>query len=586
MGGFSNALLDKISGPPVQPPPQPLDQQAKATAIAGEQQAQQSEAQKIQLQQMQLDDQKTLRSLQPQFVQKDEAGKPTGYDWNGLIAAAQGKVMPATLFGLQKQQSDLRQSMATATSDELKNQKDINGQLYERAEGLKGITDPGERQKHYESTLGWAQQHGLNVNQWPAIAPDNDHITALESEFGMHAQALADQKTAAETTESTQKAANEGAQAQLANIKVRLAQNSKPGDFDADIDTVFPPNGLNTGGPNRMYKSLVNSALQRGDVDGARKYIDQASESQQAINKEIAVNTNPQIQKGKEDVAAAEGRARAAIQAGQGMIPESGQPGGQGGTPATIDAVPASIRGRVQQIIDYRGAMPPAGRNNPTNNAIAYWVNALDPKHDDTTFPARNKLMTAYTSGKEATQINAVNTAMGHVGVLGDAIDALNNTNVPALNAVANKLGIAIGNTPATTFKTIVNRVGPELAAAYIQGGGGEGERGTTAGDFSVNKGTDQLKANVGITAKLLRSKIGSLENQYKQTMQRDDFQDRFITPEAQAALDKWSPKGRAASGGGAKTLSMAAIQRAAKDHGVSVDEAKRQAVAAGYTVQ
>lgn len=34
------------------------------------------------------------------------------------------------------------------------------------------------------------------------------------------------------------------------------------------------------------------------------------------------------------------------------------------------------------------------------------------------------------------------------------------------------------------------------------------------------------------------------------------------------------------------KTLSMSAIQKAAKDHGVSVDEAKKQAQAAGYTVQ
>lgn len=40
-------------------------------------------------------------------------------------------------------------------------------------------------------------------------------------------------------------------------------------------------------------------------------------------------------------------------------------------------------------------------------------------------------------------------------------------------------------------------------------------------------------------------------------------------------------------SGGGAKkTLSMAAIEKAAKDHGVSVDEAKKQAQDQGYTIQ
>lgn len=311
MGAFSNLLLDRIAGPGQAPVAQinPLDQQEKQQAIAESSQAQQLNSQKIQQQQMQLEDQKTLRSLQPQFVQKDQSGKPTGYDWNGLIAAAQGKVMPATLFGLQKQQADLRQAMATATKDEFANQKEVNGELYQRAEGLKGITDPNERQKHYESTLGWAQQHGLNVNQWPATAPDNDHLTALESEFGMHAQALADQETTAKANESNAKAANENAQAGLNQIKLNLAKNSKPGDFDAQIDAIFPTNAGPTSGPNQMYKSLINSALKRGDLDSAKQYVDQASQSQAAINKEIAVATNPQIQAGKAATAAAEAQA-------------------------------------------------------------------------------------------------------------------------------------------------------------------------------------------------------------------------------------------------------------------------------------
>lgn len=41
-----------------------------------------------------------------------------------------------------------------------------------------------------------------------------------------------------------------------------------------------------------------------------------------------------------------------------------------------------------------------------------------------------------------------------------------------------------------------------------------------------------------------------------------------------------------AGEGGGAKTLPMSAIQQAAKDHGISVEEATKQAQAAGYTIQ
>lgn len=42
----------------------------------------------------------------------------------------------------------------------------------------------------------------------------------------------------------------------------------------------------------------------------------------------------------------------------------------------------------------------------------------------------------------------------------------------------------------------------------------------------------------------------------------------------------------RAVQGGSKGVLSMSAIQKAAQDHGVSVDEAKRQAIAQGYQVQ
>jgi hypothetical protein len=46
------------------------------------------------------------------------------------------------------------------------------------------------------------------------------------------------------------------------------------------------------------------------------------------------------------------------------------------------------------------------------------------------------------------------------------------------------------------------------------------------------------------------------------------------------------APTKTANASGGAKTLTQAQIQMAAKDHNVSVEEATRQAKAAGYTIQ
>lgn len=120
--------------------------------------------------------------------------------------------------------------------------------------------------------------------------------------------------------------------------------------------------------------------------------------------------------------------------------------------------------------------------------------------------------MDSYTSGPESKSINAISTALGHAGELGDAIDALHNGSVRILNAIGNRLGVAIGDTPATTFNTIVHRLSPEIAPAYIQGGGGEGERIANAKNFSALLGDQQLRSNLAITVKLLSSKIAARE--------------------------------------------------------------------------
>lgn len=225
--------------------------------------------------------------------------------------------------------------------------------------------------------------------------------------------------------------------------------------------------------------------------------------------------------------------------------------------PATIDQVPENIRGQVKQIMEYRSPQPSTSRSNPTNQAINYWLPKVAPGYDVTKFSARNKMMTSFTSGQQSKEIGGIVTALGHVGVLGDAIDALNNGNIQVLNSFANKFGVQVGKDPVTTFNAIVHKVAPELNRAYVGGVGSQGEIKDQASDFEAKMGDQQLRSNVGITAKLLRSKIGSLENQWKQTMGSDDFDQRFMTPEAQAALDKWSPH----SGGGGGALAAGTVQ-------------------------
>jgi hypothetical protein len=495
MGGFSSALLDRISGPGQAPvaPINPLDQQEKQQAIAESSQAQQLNAQKIEQQKMVLDDQKTLRALQPQFVQKDESGKPTGYDWNGLIAAAQGKVLPATLFGLQKQQSDLRQSMATATKDELANQKEVNGELYQRAEGLKGITDPNERQKHYESTLGWAQQHSVDVSQWPATAPDNDHITALESGFGMHAQALADQKTAADTKSAEAKSLLDAAQAEAANYK----EDPNLGLIDLRTKQPVSPNALAPLGPGE--------AEVLGKKPGDMVPLKLKNTANEIVNRGIHVtsaNGRQIMVDGQGNTIKDLGTAPAVVNFN---MQNAGAAADASGNPSEIAKAIAENRMKWSEAVSAR--TPQA-----TKNAIMAQVFKLNPNYDTAEFGLETDAAKKARSGAWADTRVAYNTAIDHADQLLAAADALKNGDVKKLNSLKNYFATQFGSPDVSNFSAIANAYNHEVTGVVAKNHITDAEVAAGHAVLPDKASPDQIKGVAQAYKKLMSSKRDELD--------------------------------------------------------------------------
>jgi hypothetical protein len=237
----------------------------------------------------------------------------------------------------------------------------------------------------------------------------------------------------------------------------------------------------------------------------------------------------------------------------QGLQGTGTPPAGPGGAPLTYDQQIKSFGakgGIVKAILEGRQDAPASfAQKSPYWQDVMQKVYSVDPDFNQ----QRAELRKDYTVGRQSIEIKAVNTALGHIGVLGDAIDALNNGNVQILNSLANRIGVQTGDTPVTTFNTIVHRVGPELSKAYIGAGGSAGERGTDEKDFDPSLGAGQLKSNVGISAQLLRSKIGALENQWDQNKSPNmkSFEDQFISPEAKKQLDRWAPGGKSVGAAG-----------------------------------
>src|SRR5882724_557528 len=203
---------------------QRTQQEAQSFPIA-QQQAQaalQQTQQQNQIQQLQLQDQQTLRKIQPNHVQKDANGVPTGYDFDGFFrdAVASG-VSPQTLQAMQEKHQEILQKALTLDDTKLKAEQAKNQRLFEKAESLRPLKGP-EREAAYQQILMDEGRSGADVSKWPARAPNDDALTALEAPLGMHAQVLADAKTQSEIAKNLREGTASQLEAKYLGIQEKL----------------------------------------------------------------------------------------------------------------------------------------------------------------------------------------------------------------------------------------------------------------------------------------------------------------------------------------------------------------------------
>ncbi len=225
MGGVTIPLA--ANGLKLPEQPDTLGQYGKAVALQGllaNQKYQQQEHQ-LQMQQQQLaiakqkqqeGEQLTLQTLTPQHVVKDESGKVTGYDWNGLFtdAASKGVSLPTlnTLRTNVQAQEKEAQAMDQQTFD--LQQKKL-GAAFNAIEGVRGVQDPLLRKSAYLKGLATLRDSGQDISQFGSEPPDDAKLSEFESSLGMGAQILSSRESAAKLAQT--QAATKASLAQAEN---------------------------------------------------------------------------------------------------------------------------------------------------------------------------------------------------------------------------------------------------------------------------------------------------------------------------------------------------------------------------------
>jgi hypothetical protein len=284
--------------------PGPLQQYASLSSLMGQRlQQQTAQLQQTGLQQenqqrgLALQDQQTLRELAPQFMQKDDNGAPTGFNFEGFANAALGaKVNPQTINQMRLQAAQTTSALAGAQESVRNNELAKNKAAYEALEGVRNLADPQERQTAYQTAIPNLQRLGVDTSKFPSQVPGDNQLQDFEIGLGMHAQMLSDASTKADTMKAASQAKQADVETALKQVTLDRIKNATPGSFDSQIDQLAPlagPDGKP--GPmasfNKPLKVAVNGALSRGDYETATKIL---SDGFNQIG-DIAKETNPSV---------------------------------------------------------------------------------------------------------------------------------------------------------------------------------------------------------------------------------------------------------------------------------------------------
>jgi hypothetical protein len=547
-----------LSVNPPQPQPGPLDMAQKGLNVqalinAVQQQKTQQAAQQLELQQEQIktqqaqqqfQDSQTIREMAPKYAGKDANGNGT-FDFNGLATDAQARgVNPQMINQMRMQNYQMQEAAAKAGTESLANEQAHNKAAYEVLEGVKGVADPDERQTAYATGLNKLRLLGMDTSHLPPSAPDDKGLEAYETQLGMHGQLIADAKTLADTNKANAEASEKDWQK---FPELGTLVNTKTGEVRNVAGNVQTP---------AMQESKYLAVQQKKNLGQPLSAEENAfSKSYEKMKELVPQYTNLMQVTGGGMGPSAGGPTPPALPGGPTPQAKAAAPGGfVSADGKTLNDVPGPIRDLVQKVLEYRGADPSLTQRGLMGAAINQWVAKLDPEHDSYDYPTRADAVKKFSNDANNGQLGSINTALGHLGELQTAAKTLDGSNLPLLHSLQARLGMATGDDAASTYRMILHRVGPEMTSAYVKGGGGQAERGANEEDFDISKGQKQILSNIAESAQLLNSKLDSKRQAWTTSFQpsqdKDQFDNRFITPAAKQVLTSLSANAPTNRGG------------------------------------
>lgn len=224
-----------------------------------------------------------------------------------------------------------------------------------------------------------------------------------------------------------------------------------------------------------------------------------------------------------------------------------------------LATVPIQWRKTVEKIANYdEDPTKSVGMRSGNRDKITQWVNQVNPNYDASKFALRNPTRKAFTTGTQGQQINAINTAIGHIDQLTNLSSQLENGGFVPANKAWNTVRTMFGSDKVTNFDTLKDALAGEVSSVLAKGGATVSGIAEAKQHIKDSSSPTQLAGYVKTLVPVMGSKLAELDYQFKQAMgEGDSFS--ALSPESKRILAKhgFDPDhptiGQGGGGGGPK---------------------------------
>lgn len=199
---------------------------------------------------------------------------------------------------------------------------------------------------------------------------------------------------------------------------------------------------------------------------------------------------------------------------------------------------PKAVEAMAAQISTY--AAKPLGERNrstPFGQAVLARVRELNPDYSEVRYGEVDKSTKAFATGKQGDIARSLNVAIDHIGTAESLIEALGNNDINLVNRLGNKLAAQTGATAPTNFEAVKHVVADEITKAVVGGPGALADREAMAETIRSANSPAQIRGVLTQFKALMRGQLDGLADQYERTTGNADFEEKFLSPAARAAL-------------------------------------------------